>query len=282
MRFYSHQREQHPHLQPVVSRRSSEGGRLRRGCYRARGLGGERGDRSGGAVRRSRPVRSARSHGAGEQGARVGSSLRQVLRRDRYARLGRGRATGAHAETSPLPSPRSARTRGHDRRAGAITAGWRTSARQKTLILTLETRACRRSPERLMQLDSIYFAPVEWSGTMPMMNWASTGRQVRWILRDPDTGRENMDVDWRLRRGEPVRIRLVNERQSVPRDAAPDPPARPALPDPGGQRRAATRTRSGRTPCWCRRAPRWIFCSTHPIPAAGCCTATSPSTSRPT
>ena len=65
-----------------------------------------------------------------------------------------------------------------------------------------------------MQLDSIYFAPVEWSGTMPMMNWASTGRQVRWIVRDPETRRENMDVHWRFGRGEPVRIRLVNERQS--------------------------------------------------------------------
>ena len=68
--------------------------------------------------------------------------------------------------------------------------------------------------QRLMQLDSIYFAPVEWSGTMPMMNWASTGRQVRWILRDPATGRENMDIDWRFRRGEPVKLRLVNERLS--------------------------------------------------------------------
>jgi FtsP/CotA-like multicopper oxidase with cupredoxin domain len=65
-----------------------------------------------------------------------------------------------------------------------------------------------------MQLDSIYFAPMEWSGTMPMMNWASTGRQVRWIVRDPATGRENMDVDWRFRRGRPVRIRLVNQRRS--------------------------------------------------------------------
>src|SRR2546425_2080176 len=31
--------------------------------------------------------------------------------------------------------------------------------------------------QRLMMLDSIYFAPVEWSGTMPMMNWASTANQ---------------------------------------------------------------------------------------------------------
>jgi FtsP/CotA-like multicopper oxidase with cupredoxin domain len=87
-------------------------------------------------------------------------------------------------------------------------------ARQEALVLTLETRDLPRVTQRLMQLDSIYFSPMEWSGTMPMMNWAATGRQVRWILRDRATGRENMDVAWRFRRGEPVRIRLVNERRS--------------------------------------------------------------------
>jgi FtsP/CotA-like multicopper oxidase with cupredoxin domain len=88
-------------------------------------------------------------------------------------------------------------------------------ALQKTLVLTLETRDLPLLTQRLMQLDSIYFAPVEWSGTMPMMNWASTGRQVRWILRDPESGKENMDIDWHLRRDEPIRIHLVNQRQSV-------------------------------------------------------------------
>jgi suppressor of ftsI len=88
------------------------------------------------------------------------------------------------------------------------------SAPQKTLVLTLETQGLPAVTRRLMQLDSIYFAPVEWSGTMPMMNWASTGRQVRWILRDPETGRENMDIDWHFQRGQPVRIRLVNQRAS--------------------------------------------------------------------
>jgi FtsP/CotA-like multicopper oxidase with cupredoxin domain len=88
-------------------------------------------------------------------------------------------------------------------------------ASEKALVLTLETRGLPPLTQRLMQLDSIYFPPVEWSGTMPMMNWASTGRQVRWILRDPETGRENMDIDWRFRRGEPVRIHIVSERQSV-------------------------------------------------------------------
>jgi suppressor of ftsI len=96
----------------------------------------------------------------------------------------------------------------HYRRLGA-------TAPQKTLVLTLETRGLPAITERLMQLDSIYFPPVEWSGTMPMMNWASTGSQVRWILRDPETGRENMDLDWHFRRRQPVRIRLVSERESV-------------------------------------------------------------------
>jgi FtsP/CotA-like multicopper oxidase with cupredoxin domain len=85
----------------------------------------------------------------------------------------------------------------------------------RSLVLMVKTEGLPPLSQRLMQLDSIYFPPVEWSGTMPMMNWASTGRQVRWILRDPETGRENMDIDWHFRRGVPVRIRLVNERRSV-------------------------------------------------------------------
>jgi suppressor of ftsI len=89
-----------------------------------------------------------------------------------------------------------------------------TSAPSRTLVLTMEATGLPIVTQRLMQLDSIFFAPVEWSGSMPMMNWASTGRQVRWILRDPATGRENMDIDWRFRRGDPVRIRLVNQRRS--------------------------------------------------------------------
>jgi FtsP/CotA-like multicopper oxidase with cupredoxin domain len=84
----------------------------------------------------------------------------------------------------------------------------------QTLVLTLQTHGLPFVTERLMQLDSIYFAPVEWGGTMPMMNWASTGRQVRWVLKDPATGRENMDIAWHFRRGAPVKIRLVNERRA--------------------------------------------------------------------
>ncbi|HEU4721254.1 MAG TPA: multicopper oxidase family protein [Gemmatimonadaceae bacterium] len=89
------------------------------------------------------------------------------------------------------------------------------SAPQRTLVLGLVTRGLPFLTRQLMQLDSVYFNPVEWNGTMPSMNWASTSDQIRWVIRDPATGRENMDIDWRFRRGDVVRVRLVNERRSL-------------------------------------------------------------------
>lgn len=91
---------------------------------------------------------------------------------------------------------------------------WMARAPDRSLVLTLRTQDLPFVTRRLMELDSIYFSPVEWIGTMPMMNWAATARQARWVLRDPATGRENMDVDWRFSRGETVKLRLANERKS--------------------------------------------------------------------
>ena len=85
----------------------------------------------------------------------------------------------------------------------------------RTLVMTIATRGMPFFSRQIMQLDSIFFSPVEWEGTMPGMNWASTGDQVEWILRDPATGRQNMDVQWSFRRGDVVKVRLVNERASL-------------------------------------------------------------------
>jgi FtsP/CotA-like multicopper oxidase with cupredoxin domain len=85
----------------------------------------------------------------------------------------------------------------------------------RALVLSLRRKDLPFITNQLLQLDSIYFAPIEWIGTMPAMNWASDARQVTWVLRDPATGRENMDIDWRFRRGDIVTLRLVSERQSV-------------------------------------------------------------------
>ena len=50
---------------------------------------------------------------------------------------------------------------------------------------------------------------------MPDMNWVTTGREVRWILRDRATGQENMDVHWRFKQGDVVKIRVTNDARSL-------------------------------------------------------------------
>jgi suppressor of ftsI len=85
----------------------------------------------------------------------------------------------------------------------------------KTLVLTLETQHLPFVTRELMQIDSIYFVPIEWTGTMPGMNWASTPDQVRWVLRDAATGKENMDIGWEFTRGDVIKLRVVNDRRSL-------------------------------------------------------------------
>jgi FtsP/CotA-like multicopper oxidase with cupredoxin domain len=87
-------------------------------------------------------------------------------------------------------------------------------APDKSLVLTIETKDLPFFTSQMMQLDSIFFSAIEWSGTMPGMNWASTSDQVRWVVRDPVTGKENMDIDWTFRRGDVVTLRLSNERKA--------------------------------------------------------------------
>ncbi len=82
------------------------------------------------------------------------------------------------------------------------------------LTFTLETGDIPFVVDRLMRFDSAYFHPVEWSGTMPMMNWNSTSEEVRWIVREPASGRENMEIEWEFSVGDVVKLRLHNERRS--------------------------------------------------------------------
>lgn len=83
----------------------------------------------------------------------------------------------------------------------------------RTLEARVEFTGLPFVSRRLMQLDSMYFNPVEWAGTMPGMNWATTGGQARWILRDPETGAENDSIAWKFKVGDVVRLRLVGARE---------------------------------------------------------------------
>ncbi|HYW32702.1 MAG TPA: multicopper oxidase family protein [Gemmatimonas sp.] len=80
-----------------------------------------------------------------------------------------------------------------------------------SLVLSMRTRGL---PAILASMLVGINAAVEWNDGMSMMNWITTGKEVSWILRDPATGKENMDIDWRFRRGDIVKLRIVNDPSS--------------------------------------------------------------------
>lgn len=92
---------------------------------------------------------------------------------------------------------------------------WFHRAPDRELILTLRLGDLPFGVMQMLRRDALYSHPVEMSGTMPMMDWLPTTRQAAWVLRDPATGKENMDVDWSFKVGDVVKIRIGNDRSSL-------------------------------------------------------------------
>jgi suppressor of ftsI len=90
-----------------------------------------------------------------------------------------------------------------------------TRAPDLDLQLSLRTRDLPFPVTQMLRLDTLYFNPVEWAGTMPMMDWLPTTDQVEWILRDAASGAENNDIRASFRVGQIVRVRLRNERHTL-------------------------------------------------------------------
>jgi FtsP/CotA-like multicopper oxidase with cupredoxin domain len=84
----------------------------------------------------------------------------------------------------------------------------------KRITLTVQTTGLPLATVQFMTIDTAYYAPVEWVDGMPDMNWLSTSKQVRWILRDDATGKENMDIDWHVPQGTVVKLRIFNDPKS--------------------------------------------------------------------
>ena len=82
----------------------------------------------------------------------------------------------------------------------------------RILELTLRTGTLPFALIQALRLDTAYVHPVEWTSTMPMMDWLSTGREVTWIIRDSLSGAEGMALDWRVPRDKPLVVRLVNDK----------------------------------------------------------------------
>ena len=67
----------------------------------------------------------------------------------------------------------------------------------------------------LMNFESVYRHPVEWTGTMPEMDWVATGKARDGCCANAGTLRENMEIRWRFRVGDVVKLRLVNDRRAL-------------------------------------------------------------------
>lgn len=84
----------------------------------------------------------------------------------------------------------------------------------KELKLDLRVKGLPLPIMQSMAADTQYVPHLEWNDTMPMMNWLSTGKQVEWILLDPATGHENMDINWEFSKEDIVKLRIFNDPES--------------------------------------------------------------------
>ncbi len=137
----------------------------------------------------------------------------------RVARAGAAETDVAAADPASPPTAAATafdtlRTNVHAAREIALYREYFDAPVDRELTFTMEQTGIPFVVDRLMRFDSAYFHPVEWSGTMPMMNWNSSSAEVSWIIREPVTGSENMDIGWEFDVGDVVKIRLHNERRS--------------------------------------------------------------------
>lgn len=88
-------------------------------------------------------------------------------------------------------------------------------APDKELLLTVNIQGLPITITAFMAVDTMYFPPQEWVDGMRDMNWVATTREVRWILRDLATKKENMDVVWNFKRGEVIKVRMTNDGTSM-------------------------------------------------------------------
>ncbi|MFZ2151534.1 MAG: multicopper oxidase family protein [Minisyncoccia bacterium] len=56
---------------------------------------------------------------------------------------------------------------------------------------------------------------IEWDDTNQMMNAMSNPDSIKWKIKDTDTGKENMDIDWTFKKDQPVKIRIFNDPKSM-------------------------------------------------------------------
>lgn len=76
-----------------------------------------------------------------------------------------------------------------------------------TGVMSMGARKVSAQPEPI----SIEAKGVEWYDHMPEMNEISNPSNMKWVIRDEETGKENHGIQWTFQRGEKVKIRITND-----------------------------------------------------------------------
>jgi FtsP/CotA-like multicopper oxidase with cupredoxin domain len=56
---------------------------------------------------------------------------------------------------------------------------------------------------------------IEWEDNMQMMNQMMTVKNTNWKIVDEETGKANMDINWKLQKDKPVVIEIENDKNSM-------------------------------------------------------------------
>jgi suppressor of ftsI len=77
-----------------------------------------------------------------------------------------------------------------------------------TLVLAMRVN---HLPDAIANMLTGASMPVDWNDGMRTMNRDVTSDNVTWVLRDHDTGAENMAIHWRFAQGTTAKIRIYND-----------------------------------------------------------------------
>ena len=57
--------------------------------------------------------------------------------------------------------------------------------------------------------------PIEWEDANPIMNQMSTTQMLQWKITDQATNKSNMDIDWKFKVGDKVKVSIFNDPKSA-------------------------------------------------------------------
>ncbi len=57
--------------------------------------------------------------------------------------------------------------------------------------------------------------PIEWEEPNALMNTMSNPEVMKWVIQDEDTGKKNIDIDWKFKVGDKVKIKITNDSNSA-------------------------------------------------------------------